>query len=360
MKKYLTVLQWILQSIQDRTLLPGDKLPSESELCEQFSVSRNSVRSALRELAEEGVLESRKGIGTFFIRPPGRQPETATIGFVCFFTGSYIFPEIIKGCDQILYKNGFHILLNQSEYDVEKERNILLNLKKREVDGIIIEPVFSGEGKSNCDVLLDIQASGIPVVLIDNFFPEKNFTSVVMDDPSSGRTAAEYLWKMGHRKIGMFFQDDYLPKKRRASGFADAIRRLGKEVPEKWIAGFQGQGPGSNIKEKAADFMRRRDLPTALFCSSDHDALQFIQEAEAQGFQVPGDISIIGFDNSEIARLEKISLTSIEHPSWYIGQISAKLLLDRIFYPEIEVRTETVIAPRLVTRNSVRKLKGND
>ena len=146
MKKYETVAQWVRDEISSGNLHPGDKIPSENEMTQQFGVSRNVVRKAIDLLNSEGITETMKGIGTFCRSKSVNPLETGNIGFVCFFSDSYIFPRIIKGCSQVLYREGFQLMLNQSEYDIGREREILKVLRDKKVDGIIIEPVFSGSG----------------------------------------------------------------------------------------------------------------------------------------------------------------------------------------------------------------------
>src|SRR5208337_793607 len=137
MKKHELVGSWIRKNIIENKFAPGEKLPSESELCAQFGVSRNAVRQAIRNLAQEGWVQTARGIGTFCrSRVPATQ-LTTNVAFVAFFASSYIFPEIIRGCDHVLYTRGFNLILNQSEFDLEKERSILLSLRKKRVDGII-------------------------------------------------------------------------------------------------------------------------------------------------------------------------------------------------------------------------------
>ena len=133
--------------------LPGEKLPSESQLRAQFGVSRNAVRQAIKNLAREGWVESTKGVGTFCLSRLPPSQLTNDVAFVAFYASSYIFPEVIRGCDHILYKNGFHLILNQSEFDLDKERDILLALRKKRVDGIIIAPIYDGKNRSNAALL---------------------------------------------------------------------------------------------------------------------------------------------------------------------------------------------------------------
>ncbi len=357
MKKHQGVESWIRSRIEEGVLVAGEKLPSESQLCAQFGISRNAVRRALRTLAQERTVESIKGVGTFCRARLPASPLSANVGIVQFFISSYIYPEVIRGCYNTLSRNGLSLLVNQSEYNLERERSILLELRRKRVGGVIIAPIYGAGDRSNALLLEEMQQEGAAIVLCDDYFPGRSFSSVTLDYHSSGEKAAAHLWEKGHRRIGIFYQMNFLVKATRMKGVLDCLGRLDAPVRPEWIVGFRGQGPTGEARDAAERFLREtRDLPSAFVCGSDEDALWLIQAAEKRGLRVPDDLSVIGFDNSGIARMEKISLTSVDHPSFEIGQKAALILLDKILHPEISFVTRTVIAPRLVERNSVRTL----
>jgi GntR family transcriptional regulator of arabinose operon len=357
MKKHQVIETWIKNRIDEGVLVPGEKLPSESQLCAQFGVSRNAVRQAIHNLIHSGLVETTKGVGTFCRTRLPASPLSTNIGLVEYFISSYIYPEIIRGCYNTLSRKGFALLLNQSEYNLDQERAILQDLRKKRVGGIIIAPIYGAGDRSNALLLEEIQNEGTAVVLCDDYFPGRNFSSVTLDYHTCGEEAAAHLWKMGHRKIGIFYQKDFLVKANRMKGVLDYLGRQEAPVRTGWIVGFNGQGPTSEASAAAERFLRgAKELPSAFVCGNDEDALRLIEVAERQGIRVPGDLSVVGFDNSDIAQLEKISLTSVDHPSFEIGVKAASILLDKIFHPEIRFVTHTIITPSLVERSSVRSL----
>ena len=140
-------------------------------------------------------------------------------------------------------------------------------------------------------------------------------------------------------------------------GVLDYLGRQEAPVRDAWIVGFNGQGPTSEASAAAERFLKgAKELPSAFVCGNDEDALRLIEAAERQGIRVPDDLSVVGFDNSDIAQLEKISLTSVDHPSFEIGEKAANILLDKILHPEIRVRHADDHHPSLVERSSVRSL----
>ena len=139
MKKYETVQTFLRSKIESGLIVPGEKLPSESELMAQFGVSRNAVRQAINELIKERLVESQQGIGTFCVKRT--QGGSMLIGMVSFRISSYIFPRLVSACNQTVQREGYTLLLNETWYDAAQERSVLLNLRKRGVDGIVITPV---------------------------------------------------------------------------------------------------------------------------------------------------------------------------------------------------------------------------
>jgi GntR family transcriptional regulator of arabinose operon len=353
--KHQLISRWILESIRSGTIVPGDKLPSESELCTRFTASRSAVRQAIAGLANDGWLKSQKGIGTFCVLKD--RPLTMDIGLVCFFSSSYIFPRISRGCDEVAHRRGFHILLNQSEYKLDKEREILTKLQKRGVDGIVIEPVFDGAGPSNVELLAELDRTGIPLILIDNYFPDHGFTRVAMDDRAAGRLVASHLWGKGHRDVGILCDCGYLPKRLRREGAESWLAEAGAAPRAEWHVSFQGPiHSGDAARALEAFFISAGPKPTAFICTSDEEAMELYKAAERHGVKIPDQLSVASFDNSSLADLPGISLTSVDHPGHYMGELATQLLLERVLNPGVASVTSSLIAPRLVERGSVKEI----
>jgi len=352
MKKYETVMTWLKENIEAGRILPGEKLPTEPELMSRFGVSRNSVRQALGELSREKFVESRHGIGTFCIRRTSNR--SMLVGLVCLRVNSYIFPRIIQGCNRVVQKNGFTLLINESWYDAAQERRMLLALREKQVDGIILTPVEADGATSNAGLVKEIEESGIAVVLLDNEYAGYNFSSVILDDHGAGRTAAQYLWDRGHRDIGMIFSRNYRPKVLRKDGALEYLREKQITVRPEWIVGIEGQvSPFRTYGQIRELFHMKAAVPTAVICSSDDEALMLIRQAKRAGINVPDDLSVISFDNSDLARFSHPRLTSMDHPSDYMGELAATTLLNRVYHAETLVRTRSVIDSAVVNRDSV-------
>jgi len=361
--KHSLITSWIKQEIESGRLRPGDKLPSESEICLRFGVSRSSARQAISNLVRAGWVESKKGIGTYCLAR--RSPQADDFALVCYYATSYIFPRIAMGFERATQRGGFHMILNQTEANVEKERGVLLKLKERGVRGIAIEPVIAGseEGiaprdleSTNYQLLCEIQDAGIQVVLMDNTFGDNRFPAIVLDDIATGTLAARYLADRGHRDIAIVYSQEHRPFRLRRQGAVEHLAALGVETPAHRLLSV---GP---VRESSAFFERyfasQPVLPSAFLCCNDEMAIALHGAAHSRGYSIPADFSVISVDNSDYARLPGISLTSIDHPDQFIGEKAAQILLDGVIAPNIRYRGIISIDPVVVERSSVKTLTG--
>ena len=360
--KHSEISEWLKAEIDAGSIRPGDRIPSESEICRKFSVSRTSVRLAISNLSREGLLESRKGIGTFC-----RSRELKAVvdlALVCFFPSSYIFPRIAAGFDALTHRLGYHMLLNQSGHSLEKEREILLKLKARGVGGIAIEPINRGSNdptrpfdpdRTNRALLQEIRDSGIGVVLLDSDFGDGSFPSIVINDRKGGELVSRYLWERGHREIGIVCSRDHLAKKLRSWGARDFLSSVGVRVPDAWQITPELTSAAEPAIEES--FSRREPLPTAFICTNDEEAVALYRVASRSGLKVPRDISVISFDNSAYAQLPGLDLTSVDHPGGFIGEKAAQILADGASYPGLKYSSTFTIEPVIVERSSVLDLR---
>lgn len=352
MKKYQIVSSWIREGIESGRIVPGDKLPSESELIRRFGVSRNSVRQAINELVRERLVETRHGMGTFCTKRSAQ--SSMNIAMVCLRMGSYIFPRIVQGCNRVLQKSGYTLQLNESWYDLEEEKRVLLGLPNKGVDGLILIPV-NGEGiDTNAGLVKDLESEGLAVVLLDNEYAGYDFTSIVLDDFEGGVEGARHLWEAGHRQIGVLYSSNYRPKILRKDGVLHFLSSHQAEVRKDWVIGIDGQSsPFRTYGQIRALFRNGISLPTAMVCSSDDEAIMLMYQAKHHGIRIPEDLSIVSFDNSDLSKVSRPRLTSIDHPSEYMGELASTMLLNQLQRREAPLHTKTVIESRLIRRDSV-------
>jgi len=353
MKKYEIVKSWLQNNIIKGILVPNDKLPSESELIKQFGVSRNAVRQAINELIKDHLVESRHGIGTFVLKKINE--STSNIGLICYRIPSYISPKIIHGVNKIIQKSGYNLLLNESWYDLNIEKSLLSGLTQKNLAGLIITPV-QGEGQqNNAEILKELEHRGIPIVLLDNDFPKYNFTSVVLADNNVGIKTAKYVWEAGHRDIGIIYSRNYRPKVLRKEGSLFFLSNAGSPVPEGRVFSIEGQVSGQRVYREIRFIVDNIEkLPSVFICSSDDEALVLMYILHKKGVNIPEDVSIISYDNSESSQFSSPRLTTVNHPSEYMGELVASMLLNKINNPGIKINSRTTIDSYVIKRDSVK------
>jgi GntR family transcriptional regulator, arabinose operon transcriptional repressor len=352
MKKYQIVASWIREGIENCRIVPGDKLPSESELISRFEVSRNSVRQAINELVREGLVETHHGMGSFCTRRSVQ--STMNVAMVCLRMGSYIFPRIIQGCNWVMQRNGYTLQLNESWYDVEEEKRVLLGLRRKGVDGLILIPVNDQGSKTNGSLVKELESEGLALVLLDNEYAEYDFTSIVLDDHQGGVAGARHLWETGHREIGVLYSSNYRPKILRKDGVLHFLSSQNGVIREEWIIGIDGQSSPFKTYGQIRELFRNGiSLPTAVVCSSDDEAIMLMYQARQHGIRIPEDLSVISFDNSDLSKVSRPRLTSIDHPSEYMGELAATMLLNQLQRREAPLHTKSIIESKLIIRDSV-------
>ncbi len=354
--KYLEVVKWIREQIAQGHFREGDRLQSESELGELFSLSRQTVRQATSVLESEGLLERRRGSGTYVISTTVKpKTRTMSVGVITTYLDDYIFPSIIHGIDKVLTENSYAMRLSITYNKVENEMRVLSALLKNDVDGIIVEPTKSGLPNLNADLYKEIKRREIPCIFINGYYPNLSFPYVAMDDYACGREAVAYLIKKNHRRIAGIFKSDDIQGHLRYEGCAKMMRKNNLLLPEDnivWYTTEDIQPPFESSFEQRV--LKRIEGCTALICYNDRIAFRVIDFLYRQGISVPQDISIIGFDDSDTGNNSQVGLTTFSHPKAELGEMAARQLLRMIGGERFEATVK--FKPKFVERNSVKTL----
>ena len=359
--KYLRIVSWIKQQVADGHLAVGDRLASENELSRQFGLSRQTVRQATSILENSGILERRRGSGTYVASTcVVQRAVTMNIGVITTYLDDYLFPCIIRGIDGVLTSNGYTMQLSITYNKVENERAILESMLKKGIDGLIIEPTKSGLPNLNEDFYKKIKRQGIPCVFIHAASPGVSFPSVMMDDYGCGRAAAEYLIRHGHKRIAGIFKSDDSQGHMRYAGCASALTRQGLPLEEESIVWFTTEDMERDHEDSLHLFedaiLERMRGCTAVICYNDQVAIRVMDALEKHGLHVPEDMSIISFDDSSLATVSRTGLTTFVHPKEELGRKAAETLLRLIAHEHCEATMK--FPQQLIERGSVRDISG--
>jgi len=202
----------------------------------------------------------------------------------------------------------------------------------------------------SADQLKRLDEAALPLVLIDPINPiDQPLPSVGVGNWHGGRTAAQHLLDLGHRRIAMLRGYECLVDDARYHGYAAALSGSGIDVDRNLVARANFQFEPAF---RAADvILRRPDRPTAVFAGNDLEALGVIEAARRIGLRVPDDLSVVGFDDSMFAATSSPGLTTIRQPLEQMGEVAYRILSDLIQgRPMASTRTE--LAATLVVRGS--------
>lgn len=276
-----------------------------------------------------------------------RLKKTQTIGLVAPDISNPFFAQIIKTIQTELHKLHYSLVVCDSDESLELEVEHTHLLYSKGVDGLIVMPV--GQQFLHFRDLLD---NGVPVVTVDRGFDELETNMVVIDNYAGARGAVEHLIAHGHRRIAIIqgLQDTFTSVGRLA-GYRDALANAGIPFDENLIVGRDFRKENGYIETKF--LLKSAHPPSALFTTSDLITLGALQAIGEEGLEVPGDISIVAFDDLESAEYFRSPITAVAQPREAMGEMAVKLLMDKIRNAGSHELKKIVLKPTLIKRNSV-------
>ncbi len=344
--KYEIIKQYILSLIESQMLKPGDKLPTEEELSEQFSVSLTTTRRAFLDLARDGVICRIKKKGTFVNQATSPAiPNKATSQIVAFIlplserTDNNLMQHV-RGAQKYFSDRGYSMLIIATNDSVESENYFINKAIQDQLSGLIIFPVSPEE---NSELFLKLRQHNIPFVLVDRYPNGMSVNSVVCDNFDGSFQATEHLIRLGHQKIQFItFAGSNQAEMVRHNGYCMAMKTNGlcSDYP---ILSYQQ-------KEEVLQKIYSEQF-TAFICANDYCALELLQFLSTEGISVPEDVSIIGFDGQRATEFVTPPLTTVFQPCYEIGSSAAELLVD-IIENSSKKLTQHVLPVRLDIRKS--------
>ncbi|HWR41892.1 LacI family DNA-binding transcriptional regulator [Sporomusa sp.] len=270
-----------------------------------------------------------------------------TIGLFLPNVRNLVFPAVIQGIEDTAKKHGYIVVVCNTDEDVEKEKFYIENLRRRLVDGFIFCTARAGTKH-----LLELQDEGFPHIYLIRK-SEQLADAVILDNYAGACLATEYLVGQGHRRIALINGPrDVLLFQDRFAGYKDALAKAGIALDENliihdihsWDDGYQAMVKLLALPEK----------PDAVFATSDPKAIGAIQAIVDAGLAVPQDISVMGFDDSDPARMTVPLLTTVAQPFYEMGAKACERLIKNIegkrnMKPKIDV-----FPAELVIRKSVK------
>lgn len=331
--KYIRIANLLRSEIPKLRAAGVQKLPPESAIMAQQNVSRQTVRQALAILADEGLIEKRRGSGTYI---SGSHSTSIQIAVIASYLSDYIFPTLLRDVQAVLAYEGYTVSVYATENSIAEERKILQRLLREPVAGILIEGVRTALPNPNLDLYEQIQQQQIPLVFLHGVYPDLHGAICVSDDNcSGGYQLVRHLINRGHTQIAGIFKCDDAQGHARYRGSVNALRDASLLSSDKHFLWYTTDDRQQLIEGRDMTLLRRflehhLHPCTAVVCYNDEIAYYLIKLLQERGLRVPQDVAVVSFDNSYYSDLSAVRITSLGHAPHAVGHTAAYRLLDLI------------------------------
>ncbi len=335
MNKYETLSKQLTELIA-RNLKQGiTALPTETAIAEQYQVSRQTVRAALSLLKSQGLIESRRGSGSY---ATGLSPDAGrnTIPILIASSQEYLYPHLLTDIRATLASKGYQLEVHPTENDTSQERQILLSLLETPPRGIIVEGSKSALPTPNTDLFEKLKDTGTKLLFLHNKYDALPDEICIKDDNYyGGYLLANHLVELGHTRIAGIFKSDDKQGPERYLGAACCLRDQGLKFSDHHIGWFQSDDIEKLEKKQDTRFLAayiRECLSgcTAVICYNDETAYWLIKELSYAGLRVPRDVSVVCFDNTYLSELSKVRITTLTHRPHEMGGCVAETMIQML------------------------------
>jgi DNA-binding LacI/PurR family transcriptional regulator len=323
--------------------------PRLSHIAAQASVSEATVSRVLNgkpgvaDTTRQRVLAALDVLG--YERPMRlRQRSAGLIGLVTPELTNPIFPAFAQVVEQVLAGHGYTPVLCTQMPGGATEDELVEQLVERGVGGIVFLSGLHADTSSDPSRYASLTERGVPFVLINGYNERISAPFVSPDDHAAMRMAVRHLTDLGHRRLGLAVGPlRYVPSRRKQEGFLEALEEGLTGVVQHTLFSVEGG-------QVAAGALLDQGC-TGIVCGSDMMALGVVRAARERGLDVPGDVSVVGFDDSQLIAFTDPPLTTVRQPVQAMATAAVGALLEEIGGNPVQ-RTEFVFQPELVVRGS--------
>jgi len=333
--------------------LPGpakSKRPTIRDVASVAGVSKSLVSLVIR--GKPGVSPASRGavlkaVAELDYRPNAMarglvQSQTRIVGVVVSDLSNPFFGDVVSGIQQRARELGYRVLFSTGDRQQDLEVEAINSLLELRVDGLIL-----AGPRIELKAIADVGRS-VPLVVLHRSTADTQSDSVTNDDLAGAQTAVEHLASLGHTRIAHIDGGPGAGAEARREGYVKAMHRLGLGQHIVIAAGGFTEKPG---RQGAQEILSKRPLPTAVFAANDLCAIGALNAFEEAGLTIPEDISLMGYDNTSVAALRHVSLTSIHQPSVTMGRMAVDRLFERIDKGRLEP-VHDVVSPSIVIRDT--------
>jgi DNA-binding LacI/PurR family transcriptional regulator len=273
------------------------------------------------------------------------QRRSKVLGVLVPMAGNSLFGSTLMGIQETAARKGFSVVIGSTGYDIGTERQLLRQFNERRVGGIIL----TGTIRGNEHLVADMAATGFPLVLIWEVLDTDSVSYVGFDNRRGAYEATRHLLNLGHRRIGLIAGpfSQVRRVRQRLEGYRDSLHDHGVAydpaiVIERKPTLFEGRSAADKL-------LSSESPPTAIFAASDFLAIGAMHAIHQRGMRIPEDISVVGFDDVDMAEYVLPPLTTIRVESNQIGHLAAETIIEQALEQSLEpkcYKLETALISR--------------
>ncbi len=286
-----------------------------------------------------------------------RSGKSNNIGVIVPRINTNFFASVIRGIEEELHPEGYHVIICQTHEDENREIENINTLLNAQVDGILMS--VSNLAEDNNHYIERVVKKNIPLIFFDRKKDMKDVSSVTIDDYQASYQTTQHLIDQGCNKIAFFSGDRSLEIYReRYRGYEQALLDNNISINKEYIITVK-----SNViegQEATEKLLSLDNPPNAIFSTSDFAALGAIQKLKENGIRIPEDFCVFGFGNEPFTKFMELTISTVDQSPLEMGKMAAQVFLDKINNQNSKkTENKVVIMPKLLIRQSSTRIADN-
>lgn len=328
------------------------------DIAKKFNVSISTVSKSLNDSYE--ISDATKDKIQKYAKEHNYKPNfnalslknrsTKTIGIIIPTMLKYFFAQVFKGIEKTALERGYKVITCISNESYNKELEIIEMLSNGSIDGFILSIAKETEINKDFRHLKETIENGIPIVMFDRVASSIECDKIITDDFNGALNTVKHLFQKGHKKIGFVstLSNLYIGEQR-FLGYKKGLENVGLVFDKNLVLNIT-ETDYKKYEEILLPFIDKNKLDSVI-TTGESAAVATMKSAQKLGFEIPKDISVIAFSNGILARHSSPKMTTISQHGEQMGEMAAKILIDRLENKHKEIITE-IIKTDLVIRDS--------
>lgn len=328
-------------SIKDVAKEAGVSIATVSRVINKVDVVNEETKKKVQEAID------KLGYSPNIVAQSLKTQRSKSIGILVPDISSQVYPEIVRGAEDVAQMYDYSIILCNSDFDIEKEKKYIKVMKEKMVDGMLYM-----SSSLDPEILQYIKDLNMKTILVETIEQEKNLPSVTIDNRKAAHDAVKLLIDKGHQKIAYIGikKDRRNAWAKRFDGYEDALKEAGMVLDESltYYGDLRAQ-----TGYKGINSILEKSMVDAVFCGSDEIAMGVINALRDKDINVPEDVSVMGFNDIYEASIFYPKISTVSQPLYDMGSVSMRILV-KILRNEPSDQDHYVLPYQIIERDSVK------